>query len=217
MILTYRPVGLYIYKMATNRETQAETTREKILAIAAEEVLRGGFQASSVGEIIRKANVSKGCFYHHFTTKQALGYAVLDETLTKVKNDIWGPILNSENPLQSIISMYSNPEQYLDGETVKHGCPINNLAQEMSPIDEGFRERIEAVYTHWRQQLSNSLQRCQRNGDMNKDVDADEIATLIIAVTQGAVGIAKNAQQPASFTEYTHGLVQYLQKLQSHY
>ncbi len=217
MILTYRPVGLYIRNMVTSRETQAETTREKILTIAAEDIFRAGSQASSISEIIRRANVSKGCFYHHFTTKQELGYAVLDETLTKVKNEIWDPILSSENPLQSIIGMYNNPEQYLDYETVKHGCPINNLAQEMSPIDEGFRERIETIYTHWKQQLSTSLQRCQRNGDMSKDVDADEIATLIIAVTQGAVGIAKNAQQPASFTEYTHGLVQYLQKLQSHY
>jgi len=200
--------------MITSRATQAETTRDKILAIAAEEIFRGGFQASSVGEIIRKANVSKGCFYHHFNTKQELGYAVLDETLTNVKNDIWGPLLSSANPLQSIIGMYSNPEQYLDFETVKHGCPINNLAQEMSPIDEGFRERIETIYTHWRQQLSSSLQRCQRNGDMSKNVDADEIATLIIAVTQGSVGIAKNSQHPESFSEYTRGLTQYLRELQ---
>lgn len=199
--------------MATDRELQAQSTRSAILEIAAQEILRCGFQSSSIGEITKKANISKGCFYHHFSTKQALGYAVLDETLTKVKNEIWLPILNSENPLQSIINMFTNPGEYLDCESVKHGCPINNLAQEMSPIDEGFRERIEEIYTQWRQQLSASLQRCQQNGGMSEDVDADEIATLIIAVTQGAVGIAKNAQQPASFTEYTHGLLQYLHKL----
>ena len=213
-MLTYRPVGLYIPGMTISREIQAASTRDKILAIAAEDIFRGGFQASSIGEIIRKANVSKGCFYHHFSTKQALGYAVLDETLTKVKNEIWLPILSSENPLHSIIDMFTNPEEYLDCESVKHGCPINNLAQEMSPIDEGFRERIESIYGHWRQQLSTSLQRCQRNGDMSKDVDADEIATLIIAVTQGAVGIAKNSQHPESFSEYTRGLTQYLRELQ---
>ncbi len=202
--------------MITERELQAGSTRSKILAIAAEEILRNGFQSSSIGEILKKACVSKGCFYHHFNTKQALGYAVLDESLTQTKTQMWKPILTSENPLQSVINMLNNPDQYLDCETVKHGCPINNLAQEMSPLDEGFRSRIEAIYTEWKIQLSESLQRCQNSGEMIKEANADEIATLVIAVIQGAVGIAKNAQQPTSFTEYTQGLVNYLQKLQIH-
>ncbi|MFK8026525.1 MAG: TetR/AcrR family transcriptional regulator [Gammaproteobacteria bacterium] len=212
-MLTNRPVGLYIDKMVTERETQAISTRNNILDIATQEILRCGFQSSSIGEIIKKANISKGCFYHHFSTKQALGYAVLDETLIKMKHEMWYPILSSDNPLQSIIEMYINPENYLDCESVKHGCPINNLAQEMSPIDEGFRTRIENIYTQWREQLSIALKESQQSGKMSKDVDADEISTLIMAVTQGAIGIAKNAQNPESFTEYTHGLLQYLQKL----
>jgi AcrR family transcriptional regulator len=200
--------------MASDRELQAESTRSNILEIATQEILRCGFQSSSIGEITKKANISKGCFYHHFSTKQALGYAVLDETLTKVKNKIWLPILSSENPLQSIINMFTNPEEHLDYESVKHGCPINNLAQEMSPIDEGFRERIEAIYIDWKSRLTESLEMCQKAGLMNKNANASEIAALIIAVSQGAVGIAKNSQHPESFSEYTRGLTQYLRELQ---
>ena len=201
--------------MTQNRETQAEATRSKILMIAAEEILKHGFQSTSLGDILKRAQISKGCFYHHFATKQALGYAVLDESLTEVKTEIWLPIINSDNTLKSVIDMFSSPEQYLDCESVKHGCPINNLAQEMSPIDEGFRERIEAIYTDWKKHLSDALKRCQKNGFMTNDVEPDDIATLIIAVSQGAVGIAKNAQQPTSFSEYTQGLVNYLKSLQT--
>ena len=200
--------------MISTRDQQAEATRIKILNYAAEEVLRSGFQSASVGEIIRKAGVSKGCFYHHFPTKQELGYAVLDEMFTRVKRDIWEPILSSENPLESIINMFENPDHEADCESVKHGCPINNLAQEMSPIDEGFRERIENIYLSWKQRLTESLQHCQKKGYMNNQVKAQEIATLIMAVAQGAVGIAKNSQQPESFSEYTRGLTQYLRELQ---
>ena len=201
--------------MTQSRETQAESTRNKILMIAAEEILKHGFQSTSLGDILKRAQISKGCFYHHFETKQALGYAVLDESLTEVKTEIWMPIITSDNTLQSVIDMFNSPEQYLDCESVKHGCPINNLAQEMSPIDEGFRERIEAIYTDWKKHLSDALKRCQENGFMRSDVDPDHIATLIIAVSQGAVGIAKNAQQPASFSEYTQGLVNYLTSLKT--
>ena len=213
-LLTYRPVGRYIACMATDRELQAESTRNNILEIAAEEILRRGFQSSSIGEIIKKANISKGCFYHHFSTKKQLGYAVLDHSIEHVKNQIWMPMLTSEDPLNAIINMFSNPEQYLDCERVKLGCPINNLSQEMSPIDEGFRETIEIMYTDWKTHLSDSLKKCQDKGQMKNDVDAEEIATLIIAVTQGASAIAKNAQQPKSFSEYSHALVKYLKYLQ---
>ena len=201
--------------MVSTREQQAEATRIKILNFAAEEVLRTGFQSASVGEIIRKAGVSKGCFYHHFPTKQELGYAVLDELFSCIKKEIWEPILSSENPLESIINMYENNDHDTDCERIKHGCPINNLAQEMSPIDEGFRERIENIYINWKERLTESLQDCQKRGRMNNQVNANDIATLIMAVTQGAVGIAKNSQQPESFTEYTRGLTQYLRELQT--
>lgn len=200
--------------MANPRELQAESTRNNILEIAAQEILRCGFQSSSIGEIIKKANVSKGCFYHHFSSKKQLGYAVLDHSIEHVKNEVWMPMLTNENPLNAIINMFSYPEQYLDCEKVKLGCPINNLSQEMSPIDEGFREKIEIMYTDWKIHLSDSLKRCQNSGQMKTEVDAVEIATLIIAVTQGATAIAKNAQQPKSFSEYSHALVKYLKFLQ---
>ena len=214
-LLTYRPVGLYIDAMVQNRETQAEATRSKILMLAAEEILKHGFQSTSVGDIIKRAHVSKGCFYHHFSTKQALGYAVLDESLSEVKREIWLPIINSDNALKSVIELFNSPDQLVDCETVKHGCPINNLAQEMSPIDEGFRARIETIYTDWKVHLTNALKQCQKNGHMSDEANPEQIATLIIAVSQGAIGIAKNAQQPSSFTEYTRGLVDYLTSIQS--
>ncbi|MDW3094285.1 MAG: TetR/AcrR family transcriptional regulator [Gammaproteobacteria bacterium] len=200
--------------MVSEREIQAKSTRSKILDIAAEEILRCGFQSSSIGEIIKKANISKGCFYHHFSTKKELGYAVLDQSIEHVKTEIWMPMLMSENPLQEIINMFRNPENYLDCERVKLGCPINNLSQEMSPIDEGFREKIENMYSDWKSHLVAALNRCQNNNYMNSETNAEDIATLIIAVTQGATGIAKNAQQPKSFSEYTNGLTKYLQTLQ---
>ena len=200
--------------MVPSKESQAESTRSRILMVAANEILRNGFQSTSIGDILKLAEISKGCFYHHFATKQALGYAVLDESLSEVKTEIWMPIINSENTLQAVIDMFNSPDQYLDCESVKHGCPINNLAQEMSPVDEGFRERIEAIYDEWKTHLSAALARCQKNSFMDKSADANEVATLIIAVSQGAVGIAKNAQQPASFIEYTRGLVNYLKSLQ---
>lgn len=199
--------------MTTHRDLQAEVTREKIMTAAAEEIYRVGFQAASVGVILRKLGISKGCFYHHFPTKQELGYAVLEESFAKLQAEIWEPALRSEDPLRAIIEMFSKADKKLDCERIKHGCPINNLAQEMSPIDEGFRKRVEKIYRNWRKHLTQALLRAQKEQTMSDDVDANEVATLIMAVTQGAIGIAKNAQKPKIFKDFTRGLVNYLEHI----
>tara|TARA_R110002096_G_scaffold147290_1_gene307057 strand:- start:1142 stop:1762 length:621 start_codon:yes stop_codon:yes gene_type:complete len=200
--------------MVTNRELKAETTRKSILDVAQQEILCCGFQACSISEIIRKASISKGCLYHHFASKKELGYAVLDHSIEHMQNEVWAPILISENSLTAIINMLSNHEDFPDNDIIKLGCPINNLSQEMSALDEEFRKKIAIMYTKWKSNLSASLERCQINGHMRTDVNAKEIATLIIAVTQGAAAIAKNSQQAITFGEYSAGLVTYLCSLQ---
>jgi AcrR family transcriptional regulator len=199
--------------MAMTRNDQAEETRKKILGAASEEIYRKGFQATSVKEITELAGISKGCFYHHFPTKQVLGYAVLEECFLKKILDNWQPVLGSDNALASLIQMITGLANKIDAEQIKLGCPINNLAQEMSTVDEGFRTRIEKIYQSWQQEMSSALTRSQRSGHIKKDVDADAIAMLIIAVFQGAVGIAKNAQQTRVFAKYTDSLVQHLKTL----
>ncbi len=200
--------------MATQRDLQAEDTRKKIMHAASEEIYRVGFQSASVGEILRKLGISKGCFYHHFPTKQELGYAVLEENFAQFQAEIWQPVFNDPNPLRAVIKMLGNAGNIIDKERVKLGCPINNLAQEMSPIDEGFRTRVEKIYQLWRTRLTESLLRAQKDGHMRRNVQAGEIAVLIMTVMQGAVGIAKNAQNHAMFADCTRGLTRYLKSLQ---
>ena len=201
--------------MTTELPIQTETARSKILGIAAQEIFVHGFQSASISEILRKAEVSKGCFYHHFPTKQSLGIAVLEESYIDKVKQIWEPIFSSENPLAALIHLFQYGFKSVDCEKIKLGCPINNLAQEMSPIDNRFRQRLEFIYQVWKQRLTKTLKKAQDKGYMRNDVDPKAIATLTIATTQGAIGIAKNSQQAGSFTEYTQGLVDYLISLQT--
>ena len=54
-------------------------TREKLLHSAFEEILQHGFQGMRVDEVLLKAELKKGAFYHHFRSKTELGYCVVDE------------------------------------------------------------------------------------------------------------------------------------------
>ena len=121
-------------------------TRQRILDAAFQEIYEKGFRAASIDQILADTGLTKGALYHHFPNKNALGYAVIDEVVRGMIDETWiRPMEGAAHPVDGLISTLRGltPEQM--GMACNYGCPLANLAQEMSPIDEGFRVRIEAA------------------------------------------------------------------------
>ncbi|MEO0974095.1 MAG: TetR/AcrR family transcriptional regulator [Pseudomonadota bacterium] len=196
------------------RDSQSEQTRERILEVAADEIYRSGFQAASTAAMLKRLGISKGALYHHFENKQALGYAVLDEYLASRCAGMWDGAIHADDPLATIITQLRRMGSELTPESLSFGCPINNLAQEMSPLDEGFRERVGRIYGHWTRSLEAALSRAQSLGLMRESADPSALAALIVATTQGAMGLAKNALEPGVFLKATEAMLAFLQAQQ---
>ena len=92
------------------------------------------------------------------------------------------------------------------------GCPLNNLAQEMAPVDEGFRSRIETLY-RGRRVLAKALRQGQHAGSIDTTIEVDTTAAFIIAALEGAFSQAKNAQDLGVFRQCLVGLNDYLNGL----
>ena len=149
-----------------------DKTREDLLQAGFEEIHKSGFRSADVPRILSCAGVTKGALYHHFGSKKGLGYAVVDEVVRDMVLDHWvRPLNTADNPIDAMIATLTGAGE--DAETaVQCGCPLNNLAQEMSPVDEGFRERVEKLQTLWRRGLARNLARGQREGTVRDDLDA---------------------------------------------
>jgi AcrR family transcriptional regulator len=61
--------------------TTGPETEERILNAAAECFARRGYDATGVADLCETAGVSKGAFYHHFPSKQAIFMALLNRWL----------------------------------------------------------------------------------------------------------------------------------------
>ena len=79
-------------------------------------------------------------------------------------------------------------------EEVRVGCPLLNLAQEMSPLDGQFRKRLERLFLAWQQGVAALLRKGQSQGTVRRDLNTDEAASFLIAMVEGYVSLAKNAQ-----------------------
>ncbi len=69
-------------------QQRSEETRSKIIHSAVNLFSVRGYTAASVDDICKEAGVSKGAFYHHFESKQALFLALLDNWLKTIDNAI---------------------------------------------------------------------------------------------------------------------------------
>jgi AcrR family transcriptional regulator len=200
--------------MVKRRSREPDVTRDKLLKAAFEEIYRRGFQAASLDTILAKAGVTKGALYHHFPDKASLGYAVVDEVVKGLLLERWGVSEPpSGDPVTALQRILRGRAASLTTREVELGCPLNNLAQEMSPLDQRFRRGVNATFGLWTDAVAKDLERGQEEGTVRKDVDAGKIAGFIVASIEGSFGLAKGAQSAAMLRSNLEVLSSFLESL----
>jgi TetR/AcrR family transcriptional repressor of nem operon len=195
------------------RSRDPERTRERLLQAAFREVHRSGFQSASIDTILAAANVTKGALYYHFDSKETLGYAVIEEKIAKLTHDRWLHPMRSEGgkPIDILIGVVRRiPARTQD---VRAGCPLLLLAQEMSPLDEQFRKRLERIFLDWQEGVATLLRKGQSEGTVRRDLNPVETASFLVALVEGYATLAKNAQDAKVWNAGIRNIVGWLRSL----
>ena len=193
---------------------QPDATRDRILAAAFDEIHRYGFQAASLSSILAHTGLTKGALYHHFPAKQDLGLAVVDEVIGRIFTDtIFTPLRESKHPLKTIKDLLRHKRA--KPELIELGCPLSNLMQEMSPLDEQFRQRLNTLMQSWLDSLADALRRGQKQGQVRQDINCAKAALFIISALEGCVGIAKNMQSTKTYQQCFDQLIEYVSSLEA--
>ncbi len=195
---------------ASKKTRDLEKSRREILDVAFLEVFRRGFQGVSVDDIVKKTSHTKGAFYHHFPTKLDLGYALVDDVIKPLIISRWiGPLEKFENPVEGILDQI----QKLIGDAplanLKLGCPLNNLVQEMSPVDEGFRVRLQAALNLWIDEMEKHLKRAKKVGILKSDTNTKQAARFVVMAHEGFYGMLKGLGDPVVFDSLFEALKRY--------
>ena len=191
-----------------------ERTRERLLQAAFREVYRSGFQSAGINTILAGTNVTKGALYYHFESKEALGYAIVEEIIAKTVRDKWlRPLQQGKDPIDALIDIVEATSVRL--RDVRSGCPLLNLAQEMSPLDEQFRKRLERIFNGWQEGIARALRRGQSQGTVRRDLVPEETASFLIATYEGYTLLAKNAQDAKVWEVGIRNIVEWLRSLRA--
>jgi TetR/AcrR family transcriptional repressor of nem operon len=199
-------------KGRATRLRDPERTRERLLQAASRAVYRSGFQSASLDAILAATGVTKGALYYHFQSKEALGYAIVEEIIAPNLRGKWlRPLQGGKDPIDTLIGIVQG--ESVRPADVRGGCPLNNLAQEMSPLDEGFRKRLALVFHAWQQGVAAALREGQAQGMVRRDVNPAEGAGFLIATLEGYVSLAKSAQDAKVMKAGIRNIVGWLRSL----
>ena len=183
-----------------------------MLQAAFQEMYRSGYRSADLDAILAAAGVTKGALYYHFDDKEALGYAVLDEVMTSDLHQKWvQPLRNPKDPIDALVRIVRS--ESLKREDVQRGCPLLNLSQEMSGLDEGFRRRTARLFGNWHDAVAGALREGQKRRVVRNDIDANETATFLIATYEGYVVLTKNSQDARMMRSGQRRVIRLLESL----
>lgn len=167
--------------------------REQILEVAARLMAVRGYHRTALDDVLRESGTGKGNFYHHFQSKEELGFAILDRFVRRFTAHTLEPIFGDPAypPLEQVDLFLA---RVLDAQRARNcvgGCPVGNLATELADSHEGFRERLAQAFDGWRASLAGALDRARAAGTLRADADPDGLARFLVAGLEGGILLAK--------------------------
>jgi AcrR family transcriptional regulator len=159
-------------------------TRQHILAVATEELLAHGYAGTSLSDLIRAAGITKGAFYHHFPSKEALAVEVVrarqaEETAAVVQASAGHD--RAVDQLRAAVQAASDLKELDQGEATS----LQRLCAELAE-DAELAPQIAKICDTWIDTAAGLVGRAQLQGDIRADVDAHQAAEVLVATFLGA-------------------------------
>ena len=185
--------------------------KEKLIEVGSRLIHTRGYNAVGVQEICAEAGVNKGSFYHFFPSKKELVLAILERheqsmaaRLKAVFSQNLAILQKFEKFFEQIFAMACRVQE---SGGVLPGCPIGNLALELTTSDHEIQTRIAECFRRMESFFADQIREGRERGEC-RVADADGAARAMVAYFQGMTLLAKANNSPEVFRDiYKHGLL----------
>ena len=184
--------------------------RENILKAALSLLGHRGFNAVSMDDVARAARIKKANLFHYFPPKEALGLAVFDHAATRVRDEVRAQLGQGHDPIRQVSAMFSALEKSMGQRRCRGGCPIGNMAMELSDQCEKIRRRISACLQEWAGDIAQSLERGRADGYFRRELRPKQSAEAILSLFEGATLFCKAKKDVAPLENARDMAVEYL-------
>lgn len=212
---TYQPYGtLDFVPRPTKLHPERGDARIRLLEAARDIIRAKGFAATSVDELCRQAAVTKGSFFHHFKTKDALGVAAAEhwaETTTEFFAS--APYHVLDDPLDRVLAYVSFRKSMIKGELAEFTCLVGTMSQEVYASSSDIRDACAASIFGHAATLEADIGAAMKERRILGDWTPESLARHTQTVLQGAFVLAKAGNDPALVHESLDHLDRYIRLL----
>jgi TetR/AcrR family transcriptional regulator, transcriptional repressor for nem operon len=189
------------------------TARDKLLEAGVKLVRERGFADTSVDDLCRAAGVTKGAFFHHFVSKEALGVALADYWSSSTGAFFDGaPYHGHEDPLERVLGYIDFRLMLIEGTPQEFSCVAGTMVQEAFLSSEAIRLACEASISGNAAKLEADIAAALQRYEV-KGIDAASLALHVQAVLQGSFVVAKAKGDAAPARETIAHLKRYFELL----
>ena len=184
-----------------------KNTREKLIDSTFEEIHKKGYQGAALTDILAKAGVHKGSMYHFFANKKEMALASIEEKIGAYFGVRYHSISSGEAPY---LANFYDTIRDISKRDFSLGCPLANLVQEMSNIDEDFDKTLKEMYADFRGAIKAIFDKAVEAGEIVA-CDTARLALFATVVLEGGILSAKASGDANDFLVPIEELIRYLE------
>lgn len=192
---------------------KGEQTRERLLAQAAQVFNQRGFFGASLGDLMRATGLQKGGIYNHFESKEALALEAFDYAIAQIDQCFRDALAGKSTARDRLQAMIGVLQSFVENPPVRGGCPILNTAVESDDAHPVLRDRARQAMDQWRATIQRIIAKGIKTGELRPEIDADEVASLLIATLEGGVMLSKLYSDPVHIRRSAAHMSAYIDQL----
>ncbi len=167
--------------------TKETSTRDRLLEVGAQAISDKSFNSCGLAEILRRAGVPKGSFYHYFSSKEDFGVALIEKASEQYM-ELLRPILSDRrrSPLARLRGVFELSRAECLANGAARQCLIPKLALETSQLSESVHAAVKFAYDQWCALLARVIREAQAAGELGRSHDPGRLANVLVMLWEGA-------------------------------
>jgi AcrR family transcriptional regulator len=162
------------------RQARSEATRRKIITSAVELFNEIGYPATGLGDIIERAEMTKGALYYHFDSKESLATAIIEEGSANLMHAFRSITESSAPTLENMIhGVFVAADMLSTDKVARSGTQLLRAFGE-------FNDAAARTYQGWLIEMAARARQAIDEGDLRADLDPAAVGETIVATMLGA-------------------------------
>lgn len=163
-------------------------TRSNLVQAGLQMIHTEGYSATGIQSIVEHADVPKGSFYNHFTSKETFGVEVIAAYSARGQSNLHDFLCNpAVAPLARLKAYFEDRIEALSASNYARGCLLGNFSAEAADHSELIRASLAKHFKAWSGAIEKCIEEAQDQGALGNQYSAEILADFILNSWEGAL------------------------------